>query len=342
MYWRTFMATIVLTGGGTGGHVIPNIALLNELYKYFDSIHYIGSNGIEEKLIKNENIPFHKTSTIKLDRSKLLSNAKIPFLLTKGIFEAKEILSNISPNVIFSKGGYVSLPTCYAAKILNIPIVCHESDYTLGVANKLVSKFAKVTLTSFPETEQGVFVGNPIREEIYKKSFKVTNTFKLNHNKKTILVSGGSLGSIAINKIIYDLLPKLQNLYNIIHISGNYGDFSVKAQNYIQLSYTDNFAEALALSDLVICRSGANTLAEVAALGKRCITIPLPKGASRGDQLLNALSYKNRGFCEILLQDELSPATLNSLIEIIWHKKPPVLNVLEINEKIVKHILSAM
>ena len=336
------MATIVLTGGGTGGHVIPNIALLNELYKYFDSIHYIGSGGIEEKLIKNENIPFHKTSTIKLDRSKLLANAKIPFLLTKGIFEAKELLSNISPNVIFSKGGYVSLPTCYAAKLLNIPIVCHESDYTLGVANKLVSKFAKVTLTSFPETEPGVFVGNPVREEIYKKTFKVSNEFKLNHNKKTILVCGGSLGSVAINKIIYKLLPTLQNNYNIIHIAGNNGDFSVTGKNYTQIAYTNNFAEALSLADLVICRSGANTLAEVASLGKRCITIPLPKGASRGDQLSNALSYKKRGFCEVLSQDELTPVTLNALIEVIWHKTPPILNVLEINEKIVKHILSAM
>lgn len=336
------MATIVLTGGGTGGHVIPNLALLDEIYKYFDNVHYVGGNGIEEELVKKEGIPFHKTTTVKLDRTKLLSNAKIPFLFPKGIFEAKELLSEIAPNVIFSKGGYASLPTCYAGKLLNVPIVCHESDYTLGLANKIVSKFAVKTLTSFPETPNGIFVGNPIREVFLNQSKIRKPNVKLDEKKPVILICGGSLGSTYINEIIYNLLPTLLKSYNIIHIAGKHGNFDIKGKNYYQFSYVDDFPSYLSIADIVISRSGANTLNEIASMGKRCITIPLPKGASRGDQLLNAKSYEKRGHCLLLPQENLTAESLLNYIERVWYVTPNVLDASKTNKNIIKHILSVM
>lgn len=336
------MKTIILTGGGTAGHIIPNLALVPELRKYFDSIHYFGGNGMEENLVTNAGIPFHKTTVVKFDRSKIFSNLKIPFLLQKGINEAKELITFIKPDVVFSKGGYAALPVCFAAKKLGIPVVCHESDYTLGLANKIVSSFAAKTLTSFPETKGGIYVGSPVREEFYSKKPSYCEVPNMDARKKTLLVCGGSLGSSAINNVIYSVLPVLLKNYNVIHISGKTGDFNVKRNNYYQCSYAPDFPALMRRADLVICRAGSNTLFEAAATGIRCIAIPLPKGASRGDQILNAKSFEKHGYCEVLPQEKLCPETLLSKIEAIWHKTPQVLDVLQINEKIVKHILSVI
>ena len=333
------MKTIILTGGGTAGHIIPNLALIPTLKKFFDKIYYVGSTPMEEKLVKNANIPYHKITSVKLDRSKIFSNLKIPLLLKKGIKEASELLNSLSPDVIFSKGGYVALPICFAAKKAKIPIVCHESDYSLGLANKLVSKFSKKTLTSFPETLGGIYTGNPVRKEIYNCP-KCSLPSCFNPTFKTILIFGGSLGSVAINSAIYDLLPILTKNYNIIHISGNNGNFNIAFPNYLQFKYTDNLPQYLNLCDLVICRSGSNTLFECSALGKRCITIPLPKGASRGDQILNARSFEKQGCCKVLTQEELSSDKLLQLIDSIWNFSPKKINVEKINQKIVDEIIT--
>lgn len=337
------MATIVLTGGGTAGHIIPNLALLDELKKYFDNIHYIGGTGMEKELVAAENIPFHSTATVKFDRSNMLKNMQIPFMLTKGIFEAKRILSLLEPDVIFSKGGYVALPTCYAAKSLKIPIVIHESDYSMGLANKMVSGFAKKVLTSFSETPNGEYVGNPIRTGILRgDKNKVIPLLSLDLSKKTVLITGGSLGAEYINNIIYKGLDVLTKKYNIVHISGKSGDFSITHKFYNQLKYTGNIADYYALADCVVCRAGANTLCEAAALGKHCIAIPLPKGNSRGDQLDNALSFEKRGMVEILLQENLYVESLINKIDNIWNKNQPVLNIENINKNVVKSIVEAM
>lgn len=338
------MSTIVLTGGGTAGHIIPNIALLPLLKKEFANIHYIGGEGMEKTLITLENIPFHSTSVIKFDRSNIFNNLKIPFVLAKGISQAKLLLRQINPDVVFCKGGYVSLPTCYAAKSLNIPIVVHESDFSMGMANNLVSKFAKKTLTSFSETPNGIFVGNPVRNEILTGDKHLAlEYFNVDLTKKTILIFGGSQGSDVINTTIYRGLALLTKKYNIIHISGKKGDFTVQGKNYFQLSYSSDIYNLFDLCDAVVCRGGSNTLSEIACLGKRCIVVPLPKGNSRGDQLDNALSYKKRGFVEILNQEDLYAESLLHFLDKLWDKPAPnKLDVTQINKNIVTEILSVI
>ena len=155
------MGTIVLTGGGTGGHIIPNLALLPQLGRYFSRIVYIAGDGMEARLVPAAGIPFYRTETVKLDRSHLLENFKIPFVMRRAIEEAKSILDTEKPDIVFSKGGYAALPTCYAAKAHKIPVVVHESDYSLGLANRLCTRFAAAVLTSFPETGGGILTGNP-------------------------------------------------------------------------------------------------------------------------------------------------------------------------------------
>ncbi len=338
------MSTIVLTGGGTAGHVIPNLALIPELKKHFSNIHYIGGDGIEKTLAEAENIPFHKTAVVKFQRGKLLENVKIPFVLIKGISQAKALLSDLNPEVIFCKGGYVSLPTAYAGKALKIPIVVHESDFSLGLANRLVSNFSKKVLTSFSETPDGIFVGNPVRQEIlHGDKNEARENYLINPTKKTVLIFGGSQGSDVINNTVYRALPMLTKKYNIIHISGKKGDFNVKADNYHQLPFSHEINNLYALCDAVVCRAGANTLSEIACLGKRCIVIPLPKGASRGDQVDNAISYQKRGFVQVLLQEDFFAESLNYYLDKLWDSPPPNrLDVSEINKNIVKEILSVI
>lgn len=338
------MSTIVLTGGGSAGHIIPNIALLPLLKEHFANIHYIGGNGMEKTLIPLENIPFHSTATVKFDRSNIFNNVKIPFVLAKGISQAKELLKSLNPDVVFSKGGYVALPTCFAAKSLNIPVVVHESDYSLGMANRLVSHFAKKTLTSFIETENGIFVGNPVRDEILKGNKNIAlEQFPVDLSKKTILIFGGSQGSSIINSTVYRGLSLFTKNYNIIHISGKKGDFTVQGKNYYQISYSSDINNLFALCDAVVCRAGSNALSEIACLGKRCIVIPLPKGASRGDQLDNATSYQKKGYVTILPQENLYAESLVHYIDQLWSHTPPnKLDVRQINKDIVAHILSVI
>lgn len=337
------MPTIILTGGGTAGHIIPNLALLDELRKYFDSIHYIGGSGMEKNLVPKENIPFHMTKTVKFDRSKWGKNLQIPTALFQGISEAKKVMKIIKPDVIFSKGGYVSLPACFAAKSFKIPVVIHESDYTMGLANKITAGFAKKVLTSFPETPNGIFVGNPIRNSIFKGTKdNIKENLDLNKNKKNILIFGGSLGSEAINNTVYKGLDLFCLKYNIIHISGKTGDFNIKHKNYNQFVFVDNIQDYYNLADCVVSRAGANSLAEIAALGLKSICIPLPSGNSRGDQIDNAVSYQKRGLTEVLLQEDLYAESLLYKIDNAFNTPSNKLDISNINKRIVDEIITAI
>ncbi len=333
------MAKIVLTGGGTAGHIIPNIALISELNKYFDSIHYIGSQGMEKSIVPKYKIPFHSTQSVKFDRNNLLINAKIPFVLHKSINEAKSILELISPDVVFSKGGYVSLPTCYAAKSLKIPVVTHESDYSLGLANKLIASFATKVLTSFSDTE-GIYVGSPVREEIFKgDKKKLIKEYNLQENRKTILIMGGSLGSEAINGVVKLALPELKTKYNILHIAGINGE-DITEKNYVQRKFVDNINDYYACCDCAVSRGGANSLAELTSLNIPSLIIPLPKGTSRGDQIQNSYYYQREGKVTVLEQGDLYVESLIFNINNLL-KKPKKAHIFHNpNKAIVKEILS--
>ena len=308
---------IVLTGGGTAGHVTPHFALLNDLQKNFSKIAYIGSNsGVEKDLIKNTNITFYGIDAVKLVRGKILTNLALPFKLIRAKHQAKIYLKQIRPNVIFSKGGFVAVPVVLAAKSLKIPVVCHESDLSVGLANKICSKYAKCTCTTFERTasqikHNAVFSGSPIKQTKISNIDLIKTNLNIPSNKKILLVTGGSLGSVAINIVVRNALSELTKQYFVIHVTGK-GNFdnSIKVKNYYQIEFANNMQELIAIANLVISRAGSNTIFELAFAQKPMLLIPLPKGASRGDQVENANYFKEKHFANVLLQSELNKDSL--------------------------------
>ncbi len=316
------MKKIILTGGGSAGHVVPNLALLPTLEKIFDEIHYIGSlNGIEKDIISSyPKIKYHGIPAVKLKRSLTPKNLLVPFKLISSTIRAKKIIKKISPNVMFSKGGFVSVAPAFAAAIQKVPIISHESDFSIGLANKLIYKVSKVMCFSFlplaKKHKKGVFSGSPIRHEIFAgDKQKVITTHKLSTIKTNLLIMGGSLGAVAINKVVRDALANLLEKYNVIHIVGkNNIDKKFDRKDYVQIEYTNDIHDYLACADIIISRAGSNSIFEFLALNKPMILIPLPKNASRGDQLVNANHFKELGYAEVITQENL---TKRSLIEKI-------------------------
>lgn len=322
--------TIVITGGGTAGHIMPNLALLPLLEKEYDKIYYLGSkNSMEEKIIKDyKNITFIDIPTTKLVRKLTLKNLLIPFKLTNSICKTKKIIKKIKPDVIFCKGGFVSVPVAIAGKMCKIPVIAHESDFSMGLANKIILKFAKTVCTTFEDTallsKKCVCTGTPIREQIYKgQKDKVLNKFNYAPQKPVVLFFGGSLGSKNINKLVEDSLSLLLEKYNIIHLTGksNKAKKTNNSSNYYQVEFTNNIEDFFACADVVVCRGGANSLFELLALNKPMLIIPLSKAESRGDQLENADYFKKKGWAEVLQEEDMSPkALLNKLDYIIKNK----------------------
>ncbi|MCL2770922.1 MAG: UDP-N-acetylglucosamine--N-acetylmuramyl-(pentapeptide) pyrophosphoryl-undecaprenol N-acetylglucosamine transferase [Firmicutes bacterium] len=311
------MKTIVLLGGGTAGHVMPNIALLPDLLKDFGKIYYIGTkNSIEEKLITDyikghdvsSKLEFKTVTSQKLIRNLSPKNLTIPYSLIKGFFEARKLLKVIKPNIIFSKGGYAAVPTilacCRGRTSLRPAIIIHESDYTMGLANKICKHKATHVLTSFKETakcKKSTHVGTAIRQELFYGK-------KTTSNKKTILIVGGSLGAKRINETVFELVKsnKLEK-YNIIHITGkNKNNSKIKAANYTQIEFGSNPANIYNAADFVITRAGSNAIFEFLALKKPMLLIPLSKKESRGDQILNATALQKEGVCLVMQDEELS------------------------------------
>lgn len=293
---------------------------------------------MEKDLVPASGIPFHSVSVVKFDRKNPFNNLKIPAKLIKGTVEAEEIFGFVKPDVVFAKGGYTSLPACFAAKKLSVPVVVHESDYSFGLANKIIKKFAATTLTSFPETG-GKCVGNPVRREILcGNKYRAKTLYPVNPNKKTVLIFGGSSGATEINKTVYAGLDELTKKYNIIHIAGKNGDFTKEHKDYYQIRYTSDIADLFALCDVAVSRGGANALSELAALNKPAVLIPLPKGTSRGDQLDNAESYKKRGYFEILPQNKLTVGALVAAISNAKRNDKPSLNTADAVKLIVDEI----
>lgn len=335
---------IVLTGGGTAGHVMPNIALLPYLRHNFDNVYYIGSeSGTECEICKKHRIPFYGIQTVKLDRSNTFSNLKIPFVMHKCVKQAKKLLEELKPDVVFSKGGYVSLPVCLAAKKLDIPVVTHESDYSLGLANKIIAGFAKKVITSYPATQakNAVFIGNPIRDELFTATGNgIREKFSLSQDKPILLVVGGSSGALFINELIYGCLDELLRKFDVIHVTGK-NSKNIKKKGYYSLPYTDDIFELYAASSVIVSRCGANAAREITSLGKRVIFIPLPKTASRGDQLKNAKSYASAGLARVLEQEGLtSSSLLITLNEIMQKPAPEPVCDKTVNKKIADLITS--
>lgn len=322
------MATIVLTGGGTAGHVTPHLAILPYLKKDFDKIYYIGSKfGIEKGIIEKADIPYYDVPCVKLNRRFTLKNVKIPFVLISGVKKAGKILDKIKPDVIFSKGGYVALPVVLAGAKRKIPIITHESDYTIGLANKISAKYSAKNLTSFPHTattiKKGVYVGSPIRQKIYNKSTQNNySRFNFSGKKPVLLVTGGSQGAMAINVNLRLALPKLIDKFDIIHICGKGNlDEKIEYKGYFQTEYLSDIEHAFSITSVCVSRAGSNTLFELLSLNIPTLLIPLPKGVSRGDQILNAEYFEKLGITTVLNQESLSPDSLSAQIYATYNNR---------------------
>jgi UDP-N-acetylglucosamine--N-acetylmuramyl-(pentapeptide) pyrophosphoryl-undecaprenol N-acetylglucosamine transferase len=326
------MKKIVLTGGGTAGHVTPNIALLPALKEAGFDAEYIGSyTGIEKDLITKEGIPYHGISSGKLRRYFDWKNFSDPFRVIKGYGQARALLKKIQPSIVFSKGGFVSVPVVLAAKSLHIPAILHESDMTPGLANKIAMKGAVKICCNFPETikylpeGKGVLTGSPIRQQLlHGDRQKALDFTGLRGDRHILLIIGGSLGSVFINNAVRGALDDLLQKFEIIHLCGKGNlDPSLDGKDgYVQYEYiSKELPDLFAAADLVISRAGANAICELLALHKPNILIPLSRNASRGDQILNAESFKKQGFSYVIEEEDVNEKTLTEAIHYVADHK---------------------
>ncbi|MCI9386142.1 MAG: undecaprenyldiphospho-muramoylpentapeptide beta-N-acetylglucosaminyltransferase [Lachnospiraceae bacterium] len=338
------MKRIVFTGGGSAGHVTPNIALFPRLKSMGYDIHYIGSyEGIERKLIEDYRIPYYGISTGKLRRYFDVKNFSDPFRVLKGFAEARKILKTLRPDVVFSKGGFVSVPVVRAAAMLKIPCIIHESDMTPGLANNLCIPVAQKVCCNFPETmqelpaEKAILTGSPIRNELTRgtreKGFEMCG---FNMAKPVIMVIGGSLGAAGVNKLVREALPRLLEDFQIVHICGKekIDNLLLNTKGYKQFEYVkEDLKDLFAMADIVISRAGANAICELLALRKPNLLIPLPAHASRGDQILNAKSFESQGFSMVADEDYLTAVTLTEKVHELYFTRQSYVEAMQ-NSKI--------
>ena len=319
---------LIMTGGGTAGHVVPNLSLIPELKARGWNMAYIGEReGMEKGLVEGL-MPYYGIRTGKLRRYFDWKNLSDPFKVFAGIGDAKRILREYKPQVIFAKGGFVSVPVVLAARLLKIPVVMHESDYTPGLANRLMKGSARYICTTFPETlkmlgEKAVHTGTPIRQELFQgmKARGMSLCGFRDEGLPVLLVTGGSQGAQSINEALWGALSTLTRKFQIIHLCGRgkANDACNSYKNYKQIEYADKeMKDLLAACDMILSRAGANSIYEFLALGKPMLLIPLPKGSSRGDQILNANSFVAQGFAHVLPQEELTPQSLSGALEALW------------------------
>lgn len=302
------MSKIVLTGGGTAGHVTACLALIPELKKRFDEIHYIGSDGIEKSLLATRtDIVYHEIPCAKR-QSGFKAKLTLPFNLIKSVRSAKSVLKKIKPDIIFGKGGYVSLPVALASG--KTPLILHESDTTMGLANRIASFKASTVCTTFEiKGRKNIHTGTPLRPEIYTGDASHI-LLKLGVHAPILLITGGSQGAAAINTAVRNNLSVLTKIFHVVHLTGIGKSVPLLHPKYTQIEYTENPADLFASASVVVTRGGANTLFELAALHKPMVIIPLPKSTtSRGDQVQNAAYFAQKGLAYILPQSDLSDNT---------------------------------
>lgn len=334
------MKHIVLTGGGTAGHVTPNIALIPRLRELGYKISYIGSyDGIEKKLIEELGISYYGISSGKLRRYFDPKNFTDPFKVLKGFSEAKRLMKRLKPDIVFSKGGFVSVPVVLAAKMCGIPAIIHESDMSPGLANKLCIPAATKVCCNFPEAAEhlpaskAVLTGTPIRQELLHGSRENALHFTgLSSDKPVIMIIGGSLGAVAVNEAVRSILPELLKTFQVVHLCGK-GKLDPTLNNlngYVQYEYIkQELPDLFALADLVISRAGANAICEISALKKPNLLIPLSARASRGDQILNARSFEKQGFSLVMEEEEITNEKLLHAIQDLYQNRESYIHAME-------------
>ena len=323
------MKKIVLTGGGTLGHVTPHLSLIPHLLQAGYEIHYIGTEkGMEaEKIRSVPGVTYHAVQSGKLRRYFSWQNFIDPFKVIAGAFQSARLMGKIKPDVVFSKGGFVAVPVVFGAWLHRVPVVCHESDLTPGLANRLCAPFARKIATTFPECAQALgpkaeMTGTPLRPELFQGSrARGLSLLGFDGSRPILLMMGGSSGAQAVNKALREALPRLTDQFDVAHIcgKGNLDEGLQGMSGYRQLEFLDaELPDALACADLVLSRAGSNALCEFQALCKPMLLVPYPKGASRGDQILNAQSLQKRGLARVLLQEDMTADTLVRALESTW------------------------
>lgn len=333
------MKKIVLTGGGTAGHVTPNIALIDRLKEEGFEISYIGSkDGIEKKLITNLEIPYYEISTGKLRRYFSWKNFTDPFRVLKGCREAKKLMKQLKPDVCFSKGGFVSVPVVRAAAKCKVKVVSHESDMTPGLANRIGMRYATKICCNFPETleklgEKGIHTGTPIRKELFSGTKKAGLDFVgFSDDKPVILVVGGSTGAVRVNEAVRKILPNLLQDFRVVHLCGKGKTDATYdgTEGYVQIEYCDKeMKDLFAAADIVISRAGANAICELLALRKPNLLIPLSAEASRGDQILNAASFEKQGFSMVMQESEITEDKLAEAVRALYENRKSYIEAMQ-------------
>ena len=334
------MKKIVLTGGGTLGHVTPHLALIPRLKEAGYEIHYIGTeNGMEApKMRAVEGITYHAVKSGKLRRYHDWKNFTDPFRVIAGAFQSARLMGKIKPDVVFSKGGFVAVPVVFGAWLHRIPVLCHESDLTPGLANKLCKPFATRFATTFPECAEALgtkaeMTGTPLRPELFHgDKAKGLSLLGFDGQKPVLLMMGGSSGAQSVNACLRKAIPELTPDFDVAHICGK-GNLDAELEGtpgYRQIEFLDaDLPDVLACTDLVLSRAGANALCEFQALGRPMLLIPYPKGASRGDQILNAKSLEKRGLCRVLLQENMTAETMVKEIRETWAERDTLTEALK-------------
>ncbi|WP_336824794.1 undecaprenyldiphospho-muramoylpentapeptide beta-N-acetylglucosaminyltransferase [Sporosarcina sp. USHLN248] len=350
---------VVLTGGGTAGHVSVNEALIPVFLEKGYEVHYIGSHdGIEKELIGagHPEVTYHAIQSGKLRRYFSMKNFSDPFKVGIGVMQAFSILKKLKPEIIFSKGGFVSVPVVLAAKLSRTPVVIHESDVTPGLANKIALPFSNHIFTVFEQTLQYVpegkstCTGAVIRPEIFegvrKEGLRITG---LTGEKPVFIIMGGSQGSAVLNAAVRKELPTLLKRFEVIHLcgKGNIDEALEYTAGYTQFEYvTEGLPHLLAASDYAVSRAGSNSIFELLSIHKPMLLIPLSASQSRGDQILNASLFKSLGIAAVMMEEELENSSLEEkLIELTQNKDEFILNMQHLSntktpEKMVELILS--
>lgn len=306
------MKKIVFAGGGTAGHVMPNLAVISALGNKYECV-YVGAGGMEKELCEKRNIPFYQIDAVKLRRDAFVKNFAVPFKLHSCVKLAKKTLEGIAPDLVFSKGGYAALPVVLAAKKLGIPVIAHESDMTPGIVTKLSKRRAERILCAFEPCAarfpNGVYVGTPLDKKLYSGRKAQTGG-----KKPTLLIMGGSSGAAALNDAAIKHIPSLTEKFDVVHITGKNKCGGAARRGYTAMPFCDDMPSLYASVDIAVSRGGANSLAELIALGIPTLCVPLEK-ASRGDQLQNAQYYKEKGAIAVLRESELEnlPAAVDKL-----------------------------
>ncbi|AIC96609.1 MULTISPECIES: undecaprenyldiphospho-muramoylpentapeptide beta-N-acetylglucosaminyltransferase [Shouchella] len=334
------MKKIIFTGGGTAGHVTPNLAIIHQMDRSKWSIAYIGSyDGIERELVEKNNIPYFGIASGKLRRYFDMKNVTDLARISNGLRQARNILKKEKPDVVFSKGGFVTVPVVIAAYSLGIPVHLHESDLTPGLANRIAKRFTKTFYTSFAETakhfpsEQTNVVGSPIRDDLLSGSrtqgLALTDFIK---QKPVLLVMGGSLGAKAINEGIRQSLDDLLNTYQIIHIcgKGHLDPALERKRGYKQYEYVhEELPHLMQAADIVVTRGGSNAIFEFLALQIPMLIIPLSRQSSRGDQILNAQTFVKNGYAHMLEEESMKDDALVKEIHALYANREPILTTMQ-------------